>query len=97
VELEAIVGSHFNNEASGDFRYPITFYDSRGKKLTRRSTMKDISPDVAVVGHYQLGANALMIVQALMDVVERLETKFGLDIGSSSEGGNTPEDAIGRT
>jgi hypothetical protein len=59
--------------------------------------MKDISPDVAVVGHYQLGANALMIVQALMDVVERLETKFGLDIGSSSEGGNTPEDAIGRT
>ena len=83
-DLEMIVASHFHNDTTGAFRYPVTFY-SDDKKITRRSSLKNVPADVALNGHYQVGANSLMIVRALVDVLEKVDSEFNADLAKSDD------------
>ena len=72
-------GSHGVFEGEGrEFRYPITFIDSEGKKDKRRSTDATIPVEKAITGYYAFGANQLQIIRALDKVVAYLERKHNL-------------------
>jgi hypothetical protein len=93
LELENLVGNECYNaniqnwgphgvfEGEGrEFRYPITFIDSEGKKVKRRNTDTAIPAEMGVTGYYAFGANQLQIIRALDKVVEHLERKHDLKI-----------------
>jgi hypothetical protein len=93
LELENLVGNECYNaniqnwgphgvfEGEGrEFRYPITFIDSEGKKDKRRYTDANIPAEMAITGYYAFGANQLQIIRALDKVVEYLERKNNLKI-----------------
>lgn len=74
-------GPHGTFEGEGrEFRYPITFVDSEGKKTKRRYLDHSISADLAITGHYAFGANHLHIIRAMDKVVRYLEENHGFKI-----------------
>ena len=93
LELESLVGNECYNaniqnwgphgifEGEGrEFRYPITFINSEGKKVKRRNTDANIPAEMAITGYYAFGANQLQIIRALDKVVQYLERKHNLKI-----------------
>lgn len=71
--LEAIVSKHVYNN-NNPIRYPLSF--SNDRSLRGANTILDVTDigdhDIRQ-GHYRFGANHLMIMQALEEIVEWLE------------------------
>lgn len=89
-EMESIIGNSCYNgniqnysswgEWEGEgrwFRYPIKFdkYGSEKHYSCRNISAKDLK-----AGYYAFGANRLAIIQALTEVIELLESKYGLKL-----------------
>lgn len=62
------------------FRYPITFIEKDGSKDKSRYPDSKISVEKLKSGHYAFGANQLFIFKALIEVLQYLENKYGLEI-----------------
>ena len=74
-------GPHGAFEGEGrEFRYPVTFVDTDGKKFKRRNAGGDLAPNVVITGHYAFGANELHIMKALDEVLVYLEGHLNLKI-----------------
>jgi hypothetical protein len=93
LELESIVGRECYNGniqnwgAHGtflgegrEFRYPVTFLDSQGRKDKRWHTDSSMAPEIAITGYYAFGANQLSIIRALDKVLAYLEREHGLEL-----------------
>ena len=93
LTLEALIGNECYNgniqnwgpggqhEGEGRrFRYPVTFVDTKGNKLKRKSPDLQLAPGVAETGYYGFGANQLHIIRGLEKVLEHLERHHGLKI-----------------
>lgn len=93
ARLEDIIGSECYNdniqnwgpggvyEGEGrDFRYPVTFIDTHGKKIKKRSAAIDLPAEIIRTGHYAFGANRLHIVMGLDRVISFLEREYDLKI-----------------
>jgi hypothetical protein len=91
LELENIIGNECYNaniqnwgpngmfEGQGrEFRYPITFIDSRRDKVKTKLPDVEMPVEIAVTGFYAFGANQLQIIRALDKVLEHLEQKHAL-------------------
>ncbi|WP_290518538.1 hypothetical protein [Alcanivorax sp.] len=68
-----------------EFRYPLSFVDSSGitrkshvlfEKFMEEADLKNYSLN----GHYKFGANQLMIMQGLRNVVKHLENNYGFEL-----------------
>ncbi|MGQ5490373.1 hypothetical protein ACUH78_16120 [Thauera sp. ZXT1-4] len=94
AELESIVGracynGKIQNWGPGgvwlgegrNFRYPITYLDNESSKFPAQASLKPMSMDVMMTGHYRFGANKLYIMRALDKVLHHLEREHGLKIG----------------
>jgi hypothetical protein len=92
-QLESIIGRSCYNaniqnwgpggvfEGEGrSFRYSITFTTTDGTKRKGSHWYDSLSPDEQMSGRYAFGANELMIVRALDDVVSYMEANFNLKI-----------------
>lgn len=74
-------GPHGVFEGEGrEFRYPITFLNTDGKKIKRRGNAEDLPKEVVLTGHYAFGANELHIMRALDRVLRYLEENQGLKL-----------------
>jgi hypothetical protein len=93
VELESIIGNECYNaniqnwgpggvfEGEGrEFRYPITFRDSEGRKLKRRRVDVKSDGEDILDGYYAFGANELHIMKGLDRVLDYLVREHGLKI-----------------
>ena len=87
-ELESLVGDECYNPNSYDgwtltegcaFRYPVTYINKDGKENKTWSTIKDIDKECINTIRYKFGSNHLFIGKGLLNVLEHLEQKFGLD------------------
>lgn len=96
IELEKLIGNQCYNaniqnwgpggvfEGEGrEFRYPITFRTSAGKKLKTNLVDDSLSLDTILGGYYAFGANELHIMVGLEALLQYLEKHFGLKIPAS--------------
>ena len=87
-ELEYIIGNQCYNpnslngytlEEGCEFRYPVSYENSEGDDTRTRSIIKSIDKSKINTIRYKFGSNHLYIGAAILEVLERLERKYGLD------------------
>lgn len=87
-ELEYIIGNQCYNpnslngytlEEGCEFRYPVSYENSDGDDTRTRSIIKSIDKAKINTIRYKFGSNHLYIGVAILEVLERLERKYGLD------------------
>ncbi len=93
-ELERIIGSQCYNpnslngytwEEGLEFRYPVWYENKNGTDTKTSYTIKDIDKSKIDTIRYKFGSNHLYIGQAIVDVLNRLEDKYGLDFNKLSK------------
>lgn len=62
-----------------DFRYPITYTDKDGNERKSWSTLQNMDQKNIGTLHYKFGANYLFVGNGLINVLNYLEDRFGLD------------------
>ena len=62
-----------------DFRYPITYTDKDGIERKSWSTLQNMDQKNIGTLHYKFGANYLFVGNGLINVLNYLENRFGLD------------------
>ncbi len=78
----------WNGEYGCDFRYPIVYetkHDGGHLRHKTKNTIydaKDIDAENIMTVCYKFGANELSIGKAIIDILNMLEIRFGLDIES---------------
>lgn len=87
-ELEYIIGNQCYNpnslngytlEEGCEFRYPVSYENSESDDTRTRSLIKSIDKSKINTIRYKFGSNHLYIGVAILKVLERLESKYGLD------------------
>ncbi|MBR1415645.1 MAG: hypothetical protein IJ570_07270 [Prevotella sp.] len=87
-ELEYIIGNQCYNpnslngytlEEGCEFRYPVSYENNEGDDSRTRSIIKNIDKSKINTIRYKFGSNHLYIGVAILEVLERLESKYGLD------------------
>lgn len=87
-ELEYIIGNQCYNQNSlngytleegCEFRYPVYYENNEGDDTRTRSVIKNIDKSKINTIRYKFGSNHLYIGEAIFEVLERLESKYGLD------------------
>ena len=87
-ELEYIIGNQCYNpnslngytlEEGCEFRYPVSYENNEGDDSRTRSIIKNIDKSKINTIRYKFGSNHLYIGVAILEVLERLERKYGLD------------------
>jgi hypothetical protein len=83
LDIENIIGSHCRNKNSRswkkEFRYRPTFIaDGEEYKPNYTGKCSLIPIEQLLMGKYKFGANELMIFEALSEVIELLESQYGL-------------------
>jgi hypothetical protein len=108
-DIEQIVGGHFYNakiqnygpggvwEGEGRaFRYPLSIVDSENESRKHWKVPSALPAEHLVTGHYKLGTNELGVVRAIIDVIELLERRYGIDLSDMSVRANIEEEGLGR-
>lgn len=87
-ELEYIIGNQCYNpnslngytlEEGCEFRYPVSYENNEGDDTRTRSRIKNIDKSKMNTIRYKFGSNHLYIGVAILEVLERLGSKYGLD------------------
>lgn len=87
-ELEYLIGNECYNpnsyngytmEEGCEFRYPVHYENKEGDDTKTYSQIKDIDKSKINTIRYKFGSNHLYIGLAIKEVLERLESKYGLD------------------
>jgi len=87
-ELEYIIGNQCYNpnslngytlEEGCEFRYPVSYENNEGDDTRTRSVIKNVDKSKINTIRYKFGSNHLYIGEAILKVLERLESKYGLD------------------
>lgn len=87
-ELEYIIGNQCYNpnslngytlEEGCEYRYPVSYEDNEGDDTRTRSIIKNINKSRINTIRYKFGSNHLYIGMGILEVLERLESKYGLD------------------
>lgn len=87
-ELEYIIGNKCYNpnslngytlEEGLEYRYPVSYVDKEGNDTRTRGTIRSIKKDDINTIRYKFGSNHLYIGAAIVNVLEHLETVYGLD------------------
>lgn len=87
-DLEYIIGNECYNpnsyngytmEEGCEFRYPVHYENKEGGDVKEYSKIKNIDKSKLNTIRYAFGSNHLYIGIAIKDVLEALETKYGLD------------------
>lgn len=93
--LEPIIGKHCYNDFIQNwdrwehvddgrmFRYPVTFLQN-GQSTKCGTHSYKVANDSVLSGHYHFGANDLLIMAALNEVVSFLEKTYGFDVETSA-------------
>lgn len=87
-ELEYLIGNEcynpnstngYTGEVGRYFRYPVWYKDKNGKDRSTRYKITDVDKSNIGTIEYMFGSNHLHIGNAIIEVLEKLETKYGLD------------------
>lgn len=87
-ELEEIIANECYNPNSFDgwtleegcsFRYPVCYTGKDGVVYKTKSEIRDMDKDRVQTMHYRFGSNNIFIGNALVNLLNRLEDKYGLD------------------
>lgn len=87
-DLEYIIGNQCYNpnslngytmEEGCEFRYPVYYENKEGVDTRTRYGITDIDKSKINTIRYKFGSNHLYIGIAIQKVLERLESKYGLD------------------
>lgn len=87
-ELEFIIGNKCYNpnslngytlEEGLEYRYPVSYVDKEGNDTRTRGAIRSIKKDDIDTIRYKFGSNHLYIGAAIVNVLEHLETIYGLN------------------
>ena len=87
-ELEYWVGSQCYNpnslngytlEEGLEFRYPVWYENKEGKDVKTNYIIKNLDKSKIDTIRYKFGSNHLYIGEAIVNALEHLERKYGLD------------------
>ena len=87
-ELEQIIGSQTYNpnslngytwEEGLEFRYPVWYENKEGRDTRTSGRIRDIDKSKIGTIRYKFGSNHLYIGEAIINALEHLEIKYGLD------------------
>ena len=87
-ELEQIIGSQTYNpnslngytlEEGLEYRYPVWYENKDGRDTKTSLRIRDIDKSKIGTIRYKFGSNHLYIGAAIIDALEHLESKYGLD------------------
>jgi hypothetical protein len=87
-ELEQIIGNQCYNpnslngytlEEGLEFRYPVWYENKEGRDIKTSYKIRDIDKSKIGTIRYKFGSNHLYIGEAIVNALEHLERKYGLD------------------
>lgn len=87
-DLEFIIGNTcynpnslngFTLEEGLEYRYPVSYVDKDGDDTRTRGIIRNIKKADIDTMRYKFGSNHLFIGAAIVNVLEHLETVYGLD------------------
>mgnify|MGYP003143755807 CR=1 FL=1 len=97
ADIEQIIGGHCYNakiqnygpggvwEGEGrSFRYPLTTIDAENEPRKCWKVPSDMPAEQLITGHYKVGSNELSVVRAVLDAIELIERRYGVDLGDDA-------------
>lgn len=95
-DLEYLIGNNcynpnsydgYTGEEGKEFRYPVYIYENEKDDKARkfRGKIHDISGEQIRTMKYKFGSNHLFIGNAIIDVLNALEERYGIDFNKLEE------------